>query len=257
MWSMNFRARSVVGRCVILLLLVAVARMGWSGDETDKKGIVTYVEGMAKKQKLEEADWRSVIKDTPVISGERIRTFSESRAELEIARLDRIRMAPRTTIDILKLYQESVEQVRESNIVLQSGDLWAQVGKKSEKMSFSITTPVAAAAITGTVLRMSVNADSSAELKVYSGEVVLSKAVQAAAASGVGRLEPQQIPGPTEVSGPHEVSLEQWSLIVKSMQRVRVNGKGQVIQNGSFSGSDPDEQSAWVKWNQERDKGIR
>ncbi len=249
--------RKMIAGSAIVLLAVAAARMGWSGDETDKRGIVTYVEGTAKKQRLEEADWRSVIKDTPVISGERLRTFTESRAELEIARLDRIRMAPRTTIDVLKLYEESLEQVRESKIVLQSGDLWAQVGKKSEKMSFSISTPVAAAAITGTTLRLRVAADSSAELKVYSGEVVLSKALDAKPDAKKASLQPQQIPGPQQVAGPHEVSVEQWSLIVKSMQKVRVDRNGQVVQSGSFSGADPDEQSDWVKWNQQRDKAGR
>lgn len=255
MLAVPINNRLIAAGALVLLMAAGVAHRVRSGEENDQKGVVTYVEGTAKKQALEEADWRSVSRNTPVASGERVRTYSESRAELEILRIDRIRMAPRTTIDILKLYEESVEQVRESKIHLQSGDLWAQVGKKDEQLRFSITTPVAAAAITGTTLRLSVAADSSAELKVYTGEVVLNKEADVRPPAKRGMLAPQQVPGPTPVAGPHEVSLEQWSMIVKSMQKVRVNNRGQVIQSGSFSAQDPEEQNDWVRWNQRRDQG--
>ncbi|HNW59265.1 MAG TPA: FecR family protein [bacterium] len=244
----------VVVVSALLVLGAAAALFALSGGIPEQKGVVTLVEGSAKKQRLAESDWHSVVKDSPVSSGERVRTFIESRAELEIARLDRIRMAPRTTIDIVKLYEESLEQRRESQIVLQSGDLWAQVGKKSETQTFTITTPVAAAAITGTTLRLSVAADSSAELKVYTGEVVLSRAATPAGPGAKGGVAPQQVPGPAEVAGPHAVSLDEWRVIVRSMQKVRVNGRGQVVQSGAFSSNDADEQSDWVRWNQQLDR---
>ncbi len=239
-----------------LLLVAAGFHFAIGGEKSSGTGVVTFVEGSAKKQKQAENDWYSVIKDSPVVSGERVRTFAESRAELEIAQLDRIRMAPRTTIDILKLYEESREQQRESQILLQSGDLWAHVGKKEAHHTFSITTPVAAAAITGTTLRLSVAADSSAELRVYSGEVVLQRAAPVRMTAPGGDV-PQQVPGPSEVAGPHAVSLAEWTLIVRSMQKVRVNSRGQVVQSGAFSRSDADEQSAWVQWNLQRDQAQR
>jgi len=110
MWSKSKRT----GGAVVLGLAAAVvffaAGMAPEPEEADQKGIVTFVEGSARKQKVTEEEWHRVLVDSTVISGERVRTFSESRAELEIARLDRVRMAPRTTIDILKLYEETVEQ---------------------------------------------------------------------------------------------------------------------------------------------------
>ncbi len=236
------------------LCALFLVKAGFSLEGEEKKGLVTYVEGMAKKQKLQDVDWLSVAQNTPVVGGERVRTFSESRAELELARVDRIRMAPKTTIDILKLYEESKEQVRESTVLLQSGDLWANIAQKDEKVKFSINTPVAAAAITGTTLRLSAGADSSAELKVYSGEVVISN-VPGDSSTPTKRpaLQPHQVEGPREVEGPRQVSLQEWSLIVRSMQKVRVDKRGQIVQSGSFNSSDPDEQSEWVKWNREMD----
>ncbi len=249
------RPRSVFLFISCLLFAVLIVQAGFSLEDAAKKGLVTYVEGMAKKQKLQDVDWLSVAENTPVISGERVRTFSESRAELELAKMDRIRMAPKTTIDILKLYEESKEQVRESTVLLQSGDIWANIAKKDEKVKFSINTPVAAAAITGTTLRLSADADSTAELKVYTGEVVISN-VPADSVKTVKKasLQPYQVEGPKQIAGPREVSMQEWTLIVKSMQKVRVNKHGQIQQTGSFSSSDPDEQSDWVKWNQEMDR---
>jgi hypothetical protein len=234
--------------------VILIFQFGFS-EEKGENGLVTYVEGSAKKQKLVESDWKNIYKDTTVIGGERVRTLSESRAEIKLAGLDQIRMAPKTTIDILKLYEETKEKIRESKIVLQQGDLWANVAKKSENMNFSIGTPVAAAAITGTTLRMSVNSDSSSELKVYNGEVSLSNLPPAAKASPKS-LQPFQIQGPQQIPGPREVSVEEWTIIVKSMQKVKMDNKGKVLYSGKFSNTDEDENSDWVLWNKQRDASV-
>ncbi len=216
-------------------------------------GIVTFVQGSAKKQKHAEQLWKSVAKNSQVTGGERVRTLTRSRAELDLAHIDKIRMAPKTTIDILKLYEETKENIREANILLQKGDLWANVAKKGKKMRLSIGTPVAAAAITGTTLRMNVQDDSTAELKVYHGQVVLTNAPESDTVVAKN-VVPHEISGPHEIAGPHEVSLEEWALIVKSMQKVKVNNKGQVVSSGDFASTDSDEQSEWVRWNLQRDR---
>ena len=60
---------------------------------------------------------------------------------------------------------------------------------------------------------------------------------------------PYEVEGPHEIPGPREVSLEEWSLIVKSMQRVRVDKNGNVAYSGQFSRFDAEEQNDWVRWN--------
>ncbi len=232
--------------CFIIIFSLAISK-----DETEK-GLVTYVEGSAKKQKLQDVEWRNIDKDTLVAGGERVRTLTQSRAELSLAELDIIRMAPKTTIDIMKLYQETKENIRESKIVLQKGDLWANVNKNASERSFSIGTPVAAAAITGTTLRMHVEEDSSSEIKVYSGEVELSKS--SLPMEKMNKSKPYEIQGPRQVPGPREVSLEEWTIIVKSMQKVRLDKKGNVLYSGAFTDDDKDEQSDWVLWNKKRDQ---
>ena len=237
----------------VLLSIFLFIGIGLSVDSGEQKGLVTHVDGSAKKQKLAEIQWTNVELNTEVTSGERVRTFIKSRAELELAELDKIRMAPKTTIDILKLYEETKEQKRETQVLLQEGDLWANVAKKSENMSFSIGTPVAAAAITGTTLRMSVGGDSTSELKVYKGEVIITNAPESKKVVPKS-IVPYEIEGPHEIPGPREVTLEEWALIVKSMQKVKINKKGQVTYSGDFASADPDENNDWVRWNLEQDK---
>ena len=251
----NRSVRIGLGFVFTLIIGFFVYNLAFSNVQDAKEGIVTYLRGTAKKQKLQDIHWRSVGEKSRVVGGERVRTLSQSRAELEFLRLDRIRMAPNTTIDILKLYEETKERRRETNIVLQKGDLWASVAKRSN-LRLKIATPVAAAAITGTSLRMSVADDSSTELKVYRGEVVITNAKDVDAAKARS-IEPHEIEGPHEVPGPHEVSLEEWALIVRQMQKVKVGKDGRLVYSGDFSLADADEQSDWVKWNLERDRLVR
>jgi len=239
-----------------LATMILLIGLSLAVDTDQQRGLVTRVDGSAKKQKLAEIEWTNVATNTEVNGGERVRTFAQSRAELELARLDKIRLAPKTTIDILKLYEETKDQKRETRMLLQEGDLWANVAEKSENMTFSINTPIAAASITGTTLRMSVGADSASELKVYKGEVIITNAPELSSVVPKS-IVPYQIEGPHEIPGPREVSMEEWALIVKSMQKVTIDKNGQVSYSGNFNATDSDENTDWVRWNLEQDKNNK
>lgn len=236
---------------------LAVVIMVWyltaTGGETQKKGLVTYVDGSVKKQSTVAPDWTKAEKNTPVVTGDKVRTYRESRAELELMELDVLRMAPQTTIDIVQLYEETREKRREVKIQLNQGDIWAKVSKKSGETKFDISTPLNVAAITGTTLRLSFDSDSTTQLKVYKGTVNITNAPEDAKLEPK-TIEPYEVPGPHEVQGPHEVSMEQWFYIVKSMQQLTVDKNGQVVSKGSFSTNDVDEKTNWVKWNLQRDR---
>ena len=69
-------------------------------------------------------------------------------------------------------------------------------------------------------------------------------------------IRPYEVEGPYEIPGPREVTLEEWALIVKNMQRAKVGRNGQIIDSGDFSLKD-EEQNDWVKWNLQRDQLLR
>jgi len=250
----------LIRNVIIALVLVIACPIYLTLSQTksnfteDEKGLVKYKDGQVKKKTLTAEDWTNAEVNSPVNSGERVRTYKQSRAELELLELDVIRMAPETTIDIVKLYEETKGKIKETKIALQQGDLWANLEKKDASMKFDISTPVAGAAITGTVFRMNVNSDSTTELKVYTGEVKISnvpEAIGGAEQKSFGK--PQEIPGPHEVHGPHQVTMEEWIYIIKNMQKIIIGGDGKVRTVSNFSKNDLDEQTDWVKWNLTRD----
>lgn len=247
------RIRGIIIFLIGFCLLALFAFSPKPQTKIEKKGLVTYTDGRVKKKQISEEEWKNAAKDTNVLGGDRVRTYQRSRAELELLELDVIRMAPETVIDIVKLYEETKQKIKETQISVQKGDIWANINKKKDNTKFGISAPVAVAAITGTVLRIGVDADSTTELRVYNGEVQITNAPEKK------DLTPKQIgvhevPGPYEVPGPHEVSMEEWIYIVRNMQKIVIDKKGQVTEVGEFKKSDKDEKTDWVKWNLQRDK---
>ena len=233
--------------------VVVLASVLFATDE-DKKGVVTYADGQVKRKAAEAELWNDAPVNTDVLSGDQMRTYRQSRAELNLAELDIIRLAPRTTIDIVKLYEETRENKLKTQITLKEGELWAQVHEIEMNTEFDISAPVAAAAITGTILSLRVEADSTTQLKVYKGEVRLTNAPERKDLVPKTVGKPVQIQGPVQVAGPHQVSVEEWLYIVESMQQITLDKKGKVISKGGFKEGDRDEQRDWVAWNKLRDR---
>jgi len=221
-------------------------------NKKDKKGLITYKDGRVRKRAINNEDWKPAEINSSILTGDRVRTYKKSRAEMELLELDMIRMAPETIIDIVKLYEETKNQQTQTKITLQKGDIWAKIKKKDKSTKFDISAPVAVAAITGTVLRMGVTADSSTELKVYNGEVQITNAPEKTNLTPK-TIKPYEVPGPYEIQGPHEVSMEEWVYIVRNMQKIILDKKGKIKQVSDFNLTDKDEQSDWVKWNLQRD----
>jgi hypothetical protein len=197
-------------------------------------------------------NWEDAPVNTEVLSGDQVRTYQKSRAELDLAKLDIIRLAPRTIIDIIKLYEETKENKINTSIKIEKGELWASVHQVEANTDFDISAPITAAAITGTVLRFKVDDDTTTQLKVYKGEVRITNAPEKTDLIPTS-LVPQQIPGPYPIEGPREVSMEEWVYIVQSMQQITINRQGKVISSGKFSQKDRDERDPWVNWNKQRD----
>ena len=246
----------IVSALVAVLLFVTFGILFSSSkkqNEESKKGVVTFVNGSVKKKTEKIPNWTRAMKNTEVLTGDRVRTYKNSRAELALLEIDVIRMAPQTTLDVLKLYAETREKRREVKLHVNQGDIWAKINNKEGKAKFDISTPITVAAITGTTLRMTANADSSTRLKVYKGEVRITNAPQNTQLRPKS-IQPYEIEGPHEVPGPYEVGVQQWLYIVKSMQQITVNTQGQVTNVGEFSSNDLDEKTDWVKWNRARDR---
>jgi hypothetical protein len=231
----------------------AILTTGLAGisAEDKKGGNISFVEKEVKRKPL-DASWTDAKNGDEVQTGHKVKTLIDSRAELNLQGLSVIRLAPQTTINIEKLYEENKSDGKqESSIGLEGGDLWASVDKLDESTKFNINTKVAGTAIRGTTLRMTTDSAGETDVKVYKGEVAVTSS------SGNPNGKPQdikeEVSGPQEVAGPEEVSMEDWTYIVKEMQKIHISKQGEVLWAKKFKKDDKDEQTDWVKWNEKRD----
>lgn len=225
-------------------------------NPAEEKGVVNYVSGRVKKKNTTNPDWQKISKDSEVLSGEKVKTYRKSLAEIEFLGLDIIRIAPETIIDVVKLYQESKNNVVETNIKIEKGDLWINLEKRKKNLKFILETPVAGAVITGTKFRVTVAQDSSSEIRVYQGSLVVSNNLKNIDSTKIKpkEIEQYEIEPPREIPGPEEVTKEVWALIVKEMQRVKIRRNGNISYSGEFKNDESLERSEWVRWNQTRDQ---
>ncbi|MBD3169833.1 MAG: hypothetical protein GF307_10150 [candidate division Zixibacteria bacterium] len=263
----GFRKVSVLFKVIVPFIALSIISGAGVGvlSQTLKKdkeeGKFTFVDGKARKQKIGAEKWQEAEENTPVETGDRVKTLIRTRAEIKLEELDIIRLAPKTTIDVLKLYKEGKDKKRESEIEVQEGDIWANIGSLDASSSLDLNTAVANATVKGTVFRVNVGEDSTTELKVYKGEVDVSGKTPVTEEpekeeKKSGSLAPKQIQAPKQVEGPKEVTMKEWTYIVREMQKIVISADKKVMYHGEFSSEDKDEQTDWVEWNRQRDKNL-
>lgn len=225
-----------ISKSIALLFLVAVVAI--SGPV----GKITYVEGIAV---LVAGGKEKQLKVNQKIDlGDQIRTGSESVVEITYSKGTVIRIGENSKIVL------SGTEVA-ANAKVSQGKVWANVQKMAAGQ-FRVTTPVATAAVRGTVFRVEAATDSSSTVALYEGKVDVGpadttkiKAPAPASPSGWGP--------PVEVSGPYEVSMETWIHLNPGKEiNVRWGGKyatKDIDQAG-------DSQNKWIQFNQKRDKEL-
>ncbi len=234
-------------------LLIFSSVPGISKD--DQKGKITYIEKKVKQKNSEAEEWKDAQQNNAVVTGDKVKTLVGSRAELQLEGLSTVRLAPKTTVSVAKLFEETKDKKQESTLEIEEGDVWASCEELNEDTKFAVNSKVVGTAIRGTIFRMSVSSDQSAELKVYQGKVAVSNAPQNPNLP-IQDLPRHEVSGPMEVAGPTEISMEEWVYLVREMQKIKVKPTGQIDFSGDFSKKDADEQTEWVRWNQMRDKTL-
>jgi hypothetical protein len=215
----------------------------WSADNT---AAVSYLEGSAFKSK-DGKDWKPLMNGDFLGANESVKTGVRTRLELTLSDGSKVRFSENALFKVETLLFTDGE--REFEIKVLFGKVWSKVKKYKKASKFDVKTSTAVAGIRGTTFRIDANEDRSSLVKVYEGEVSVNSLPTESQEKG---RKAKYISGPEEVAGPHEVSREEWSYIVKSWQQIYVSPEGVALKPVSFS---PEEdKSDWVIWNQEMDK---
>jgi len=204
-------------------------------------GKVSYVEGEAFL--LEKGKEKPLKVNQKIELGDKIHTGAESVAEVTYAQGTVIRIGEKSDVTL------SGAEVA-GNVNVSQGKVWANVHKLASG-KFAVTTPVATAAVRGTVFRVDAAADSSSTIALYNGRVDVGPAdttkLKAEAPSGAAWGPP------TQVAGPYEVTMETWVHLDPGKEiNVRWGGKFATHDIDATS----DAQNKWIKFNQDRDKEL-
>lgn len=204
-------------------------------------GKITYVEGEAFL--VNDSKEKQLKVNQKIDLGDQIRTGSESVVEVTYSKGSVIRIGENS-----KVVLSGTEVASHAKVA--HGKVWANVQKMATGQ-FRVTTPVATAAVRGTVFRVDASADSSSTVALYEGKVDVGPA-------DTTRIKAEQKPAaawgpPTEVPGPYEVSMETWIHLEPGKEiNVRWGGKFATRDIDRTS----DEQNKWISFNQKRDKEL-
>jgi hypothetical protein len=212
---------------------------------------VTALEGTAQTFCPGQKNARYLKIEDVLKSGCEVSTGEKSRLELALPDNSIIRFAENTRFKLLQADVDNTGE-RDVKISVTLGKVWSNVRKAvGGKGGFEVSCENAVAGVRGTIYRMDVEADKSALVKVYDGEVSVAGVKSPQQLSPTVSGAPQPVSGPEVIAGPKPVSLEEWVYIVKSMQQISIKSDGKAEEPKDFT--EDEDRDAWVDWNKARD----
>jgi len=234
------------------MLLTGISTASVSAD--DSAAVVTRLDGKASVFTKGGKTGKPLKKSDKLMKGQEVKVGEKSRIELKYPDGTVMRFAELSTIKIDDITYDSKTQSKKVKVDLGGGKVWANVKKLvTADSKVEVKTVNAVAGVRGTVYRVNVDEDNSATVKVYDGTVAVAGVPKEAAKPSGQFTAPVPVAGPQQVPPPyHEVSMEEWTVIVKAMQQITVSPQGVASKPQDFTPQQ--DMDDWVKWNQERDK---
>lgn len=229
-----------------------------TADETVKTdAVVTTVQGTARVYTKGAVTGRVLKKGDKLRKEHEVKVAEKSRLEILFPDGTVMRLSEKSQLKMNEVSYNKQTEGKNVKVDLAVGKLWAKVKKlATPDSSVEVKTSNAVAGVRGTVYRVNVEEDKSALVKVYDGTVyVANPPKDATGKPAVQVAKPSEVAGPKEVPPPyHQVTMEEWTVIVKAMQQVSVSPQGVASKPQDF---DPKEDADdWVRWNQDRDKAT-
>ncbi len=239
---------------VAVMLVVLSAIPVFAAEDA---AVVTRLDGQAHVYSRGQKTGKLLHKNDILKRGQEVKVGERSRIELRFPDGTVMRFAERSTVKMDDIIYNPSTKDKKVRVDMAGGKLWANVKKLvTTDSKVEVKTVNAVAGVRGTVYRVNVDEDNSAMVKVYDGSVYVDGKQQGTGQQAAPAGPPVPVPGPHEVPPPyHEVTMEEWHVIVQSFQQVTVSPQGVPSQPQDFNpGQDMDD---WVKWNQERDRQLQ
>ena len=215
---------------------------------------VSSLTGTVQKLPQGWQDWRSLKMNDALHNGDEVVVGKKSRLEIILPDKSTLRFAEDTRFKIVQVPETETGDVK---VHLAVGRSWANISKAlGIKRKFEISCENAVAGVRGTVYRMNVNEDKSALVRVYEGEVGVANAPKPIDKNEqVFGKKPTKISGPTPIAGPHKISMEEWTVLLKAMQQISIRSDGTADKPTDFT--EQEDRDEWVDWNKQRDEETK
>ena len=239
---------------LVLCLILPGAVMAQKKPTTLKMGkgdaIAGYIEGTVQIRSHGAKGWHALKVNKAVQNGDEVVVGKASRLELVMPDKSRLRFAAETRFMVMQAPDAAKDDVK---VHMKVGRAWANVSKTlGVQRQFELSCDNAVAGVRGTVYRMNVSDDQSALVRVYDGEVAVSGATKPMdRGEQVFGQKPTRIEGPKTVAGPHKITMEEWVVLLRSMQQVSIRADGTAEKPREFTVQE--DRDEWVDWNKERD----
>ena len=250
--------KKIISSFILLTFSILVFFVSDVNTAGKQFGKISLPLGKVEVQATGGEAWEKAKPNRPVFEGDVIRTAPKSRAEITLQGGGKMRIGENSELELTAANVKPMAKNFSAN--LKKGNIFVSAKAVfGEKKSVSVRTPTAVAAIRGTKYRAKAGDDES-EILVYDGKVDVNAAKniiderqekRKSLAPGSAPGKPKFTLGPvTEVSGPYEVTLEDWISLVEGMQiNVRKDGKYHMFKFDQAKDGDLD----FVKWNNELD----
>ena len=259
-WCQMVKQTTFIFSFIFVILIVILSANQSAGKNFGK---ISLPLGKVEVQSGGAGDWAKAKPNFPVNEGDIIRTLAKSRCEITLVGGGKVRIGENSELELTEASVKPMTKNFSAN--LKKGNIFVSAKAAfGEKKNVSVRMPTAVAAIRGTKYRAKAGDDES-EVLVYDGKVDVNAAKnvlderqerrKSIAPGGTGQpkftLGPvTEIQAPTQVSGPYEVTLEEWITLAEGMQiNVRKDGKYHMFEFDQ--GKDADLE--FVKWNKEQD----
>jgi hypothetical protein len=249
--------RSTYGAMIVVITLLCSLAVGAvEKPVAGNEAVVTAIEGSARVFTKDKTAGRSLKKGDRLKKEHEVRVGEKSRIEIRFPDGTIMRLSEKSRLAMNEVQYDGKTENKNVKVNLSGGKLWAKVKKLvTPDSSVEVKTVNAVAGVRGTVYRVNVEEDNSAMVKVYDGSVYVASPPRDASSSADKSIAPHEVAGPHAVPPSyHEVSMEEWTTIVKAMQQISISPQGVPSKPEDF---DPKADSDdWVRWNQERDKQV-
>ncbi len=241
-------------------LIAVLLCLGWSitaeaGALQTPKAQVAFLEGTARAFSPEHPEGMALKKGDALAKNQEVRVGERSRMEMRFPDGTIMRFAERAVVKIDDIAYRERDGDKTVKVGLNFGKLWAKVKQLATPGSrVEVRTANAVAGVRGTIYRVNAEEDKSAVVKVYEGSVSV-EGITRQNVTQPSSSPPVPVPGPHAVPPPyHEVTMEEWHVIVGSFQQVTITPEGRPSEPADFKLQE--DMDDWVRWNLERDKKV-